>query len=106
MIRIVNGLRYDTEKATIVAESVHHSRFVPAFLENSSVREALYETKKGNYFILIQGVSMGINLHSGFSSDTHVTLKPISKEKAKTWLEETENFEILEELFPGEIEDA
>ena len=50
MKRVINGRRYDTDKATLVGEACHGEPMQPGY-----TRETLYRKRGGEYFIVVQG---------------------------------------------------
>ena len=50
MKRVINGRRYDTDKATLVGEACHGEPMEPGY-----TRETLYRKRGGEYFIVVQG---------------------------------------------------
>jgi len=104
MRKVVNGKRYDTETAALVAADSYSQC---GDLEYWS--EEIYQTKKGNWFLYGEGNAMspyaratGQNEVSGGS-----TIVPFSPKDALAWLEaHTEDSGIYECYFTDVIEDA
>jgi hypothetical protein len=104
MRRIIGGKRYDTGKATLVAEvSAQGARSDFAWYE-----EMLYRTAKGNWFTAGEGgplshyaVQAGQNNRRG-----GVAIRPLTQYEAMQWLEDAGEGDALEEYFSGELEDA
>ena len=104
MKKIINGKRYDTETATMITSDsyANHGDFDHWF-------EALYRTKKGNWFLYGEGNARsqyarrtGQNEVSGGS-----TIIPLTEGEALAWLEaHTEDSGIYESYFTDVIEDA
>lgn len=96
MTRIVNGKRYSTENATLLASDVYwdgHNH------ERSGRNRWLYRTPKGRYFLLIRSMWQ----------DERDSLEPISETDARLLYEGSLcTHEVsYAEAFPGvEIEDA
>ncbi len=104
MKRIIDGKRYDTETAKLLAEwtnNYYSSDF-------QWCHEELYVTKKGSYFLYGEGgamskysVPIGNNGSGGGER-----IKPLSTAEARNWCERSDNNEALEAHFASEIEDA
>ena len=102
--KIVNGIRYNTETAELIAKwsnSYYSSDF-------KYCEESLYKTKKGSWFISGEGgpmskyaVSAGNNSYGGGSD-----IRPLTPEEARQWLEDTEHFNELENHFAEQLVDA
>ncbi len=103
MKAIIEGLRYDTEKATEVASanSGHHSQD-PVWWE-----ETLYKTRKGNWFLHGEG---GARSKYGETSGQYCNpgsrILPLTDEDAFEWMERHGEVDALETLMGEEIEDA
>lgn len=103
--RVIDRKVYNTETATLIHEywnGYSNSDF-------HYVSEDLYQTPKGNFFLLGAGGAMtkytvdcGNNSRCG-SSDNII---PLTKEDAIDWLEAHDGSEKIIELFPDELEDA
>ena len=104
MKRTVNGKRYDTEAATLVATDSYSQ-----YGDLDHWCEELYRTKKGAWFLYGEGNARsqyarrtGQNEVSGGS-----TIIPFSDHDALAWLEaHTEDSGIYESYFTDVIEDA
>ena len=104
MQRVIDGKRYDTEKATCVAEwENEYTRSDFKFC-----KKALYRTPNGRWFVAGEGgaqsefaESAGNNSWSGGSG-----LYPVSSDDAKELLEIWNEVSALEEYFADQIEDA
>jgi hypothetical protein len=99
MKRIINGKKYDTDTANCIASDSYGNCGDFAAWE-----EALYRTKKGQYFITGSGgpmskyaVSIGNNTTSGSSE-----LWLVDEKEAKSWLEEHGSVEEYENEFGTE----
>jgi hypothetical protein len=104
MKRIIDGKRYDTETAELVAE--WWNGYSPNDFKYCA--EDLYRTKKGAFFIYGRGgamskyqVAVGNNGMGGSSE-----IIPMDEDEARHWLETHECTEELEKLFGNKIEDA
>lgn len=104
MKRIINGKRYDTETATLVAT---HSNGC-SYSDFHHVEERLYLTLRGAFFIHGGGgplskyaKSTGTNSTSGSQE-----IIPLDADEARSWLEEHDFADEVENLFPDQIQDA
>lgn len=96
MIKVIDGLRYNTNTATLVADDVY---FDGSNMERGGTNTFLYRTPKGRYFVVFQSLWQG-------SQDT---LTPISEEEARELYETrlSEHHLEYEEAFPNaKVEDA
>ena len=106
MKSIINGTRYDTDKATLIGEASGGSEFVTDYRHWSA---ALYITpRSGRYFLAGRGgpmsrfaVSRGINEWSGGEG-----VHPMEREDAFAWAQEHLPAEVVEAQFADLIEDA
>jgi hypothetical protein len=103
MQKVINGTKYDTDSAELVAQ--HMSRKL--YSDNDCASESLYRTEKGNWFILADASS---ELKYG-NRDCKVVgekkwLVPFTEEKAQRWLERNDQFEQLNKWFSDSIENA
>ena len=105
MKAIIDGKRYDTETAELIASdcSVGMSKSDFRWWE-----EKLYKTKKGTWFIAGEGgaltkyaVQVGSN-----ASGAGEEIIPLSEEEVRKWLEKSENYAVFEKWFSECIEDA
>ena len=104
MKQIINGKMYDTEKAECIASS---SYGFPGDFSHSF--EAIYKTKKGNYFFYGEGgplssyaVSVGTNETGGSER-----IKVMTKEEALEWIEDNQLMnDKIESEFADLIEEA
>ena len=104
MKKVINGKRYDTETAALVAaDSYSH----PGDLGYWS--EEIYRTKRGNWFLAGEGGAMskyaravGQNEMGGGNA-----IIPLTKSDALSWLEaHTSDSESYEKYFTDVVEDA
>lgn len=103
MKTIVDGKRYDTAAAELIAENGYsHGGDFHAY------HEGLYLTPKGSWFLAGSGgpmskysVATGQNEWSGGAK-----IIPLSKGEAREWLERTGEADALEAHFSSELEDA
>lgn len=107
MISIINGKRYDTDKAECVFE--HHNGLHSMDLRCRT--KDLYRTSKGAWFIHHAGgpsTDLAINTPLGLTGGEKI--EPISDEDAfgflKAHIEEAEATEALEKYFSDWFEDA
>ena len=105
MKAIIDGKRYDTETAELIASdcSVGMSKSDFRWWE-----EKLYRTAKGAWFLAGEGgaltkyaVQVGSN-----ASGAGEEIIPLSEEEVRKWLEKSENYDALEKHFSSAIEDA
>ena len=103
MKRIIDGKRYDTDQATLVASDSYSN---PSDFHHWI--EELYRTEKGSWFMYGCGGPM-----SKYSQQTEQNqwsgserLTPMTDEQAIKWLEKTGHADEIEEYFPDQIEDA
>lgn len=101
MKKIINGKRYDTEKATLIGEGGYAHRG-----NHSYYWEALYRTAKGRFFVAREG---GPNSkyaepvdHSTRSGDSAII--PLEAEEARTLAERLCDEDTISQYF--DIEDA
>jgi len=102
MKQIINGLRYDTQKATEIASYAYSNR-----TDFSGIEEKLYRTEKGNYFLHGWGgaaTSYAKSVGDGMTEGEAIT--PMSEAEAVDWLEAKGEAEAIEQYFPDHIEDA
>jgi len=104
MRKVVNDKVYDTDKATLVA----FDRFgAPG--DFSAWYEALYITKKGNYFLYGEGgprTRYG-RIVSSNSMGGGSEIIPLSEEEAFAWLQEHDiDVEVIEKYFGDMLEEA
>lgn len=103
MKAIINGKRYDTEKAELVASDSYG--FSSDF---QSWEEELYRTPRGSWFLWGEGGPMtkyaessGQNSWGGSSRIT-----PLTPQEVKEWLENHRCYDELDEYFGDQVEDA
>lgn len=107
MRAIINGVRYDTEKAVLVGEADNLGRGADSVTDASYWEAGLYKTpRSGRFFIAGRGGPMsrfarssGQNTWTGGSR-----IIPLDVEDALEWAEENLGAEAIEKHF--EIEDA
>ena len=103
MKMILNGLRYDTETATLVAEDCNgYDRG-----NYNYWTEQLYHTPNGRWFVYKAGgantrYAVSLCDGSGFGESIEVLCKGAVKE----WLQKHEKAEAYEKYFGDEIQDA
>lgn len=106
MKAIINGLRYDTEKATKIGEYSHGA--YPQSGDFSHWSAALYVTKRGSYFLSGEGGAMTqfseSSPYGGSSGGSK--LIPLEPEEALYWAEHHLDTETVEQFFGSEIENA
>lgn len=102
--KIIDGKRYNTETATLVAEwsnGLSYSDF-------RHCDEALYRTPKGNWFTCGSGgpLSSYAKWEGNSGRGQSDVIRAISEADAKEWLERHKETAALEKHFPDQIEDA
>jgi len=103
MKRIINGKLYNTETAERVTD--HGAGLGRGDPDNFD--EALYRTKKGNWFLAGSGGSRTKyarpcgNMTGGGSA-----IILVSEDEAMAWLEGHKKTEAIEEYFPGRVEEG
>ena len=104
MKEIIDGKRYDTDTAEMIAE---YWNGVPSS-DFQYLIEVLYKTKNGAYFLSGEGGAMTRYSRpvptGGMCGGSRII--PMGRDRVIEWLERTENYETLELLFPDSIEDA
>lgn len=90
MSRVVGGIRYDTEKATLIAHNVYWDGHN---FERQGRNTWLYRTDKGRYF----------EVNGTFWQGEHDTLTPLTEDEARQAFENdlSEHNVEYEEAFPG-----
>lgn len=103
MQKVVNGKRYNTETATMICDYSFSN-----LGDFKYIQEALYVTKKGNYFVAGKGGpmssyarSLGNNTTGGSSE-----IKPIDKVGAFEWAQKYGEVEKVFEFFADLAEEA
>ena len=106
MKKIINGLRYDTEKAVEVG--AYQRGCYPNSGDFSDWSATLYKTpRSGRFFLHGEGGAMTrFARHSDGSSGWGEKLIPLSKEEALEWAEQYLDAEDIEEHFGDSIEEA
>jgi len=93
MKKIINGKRYDTETAEMVADDSYSN-----YGDLGYWSEELYHTKKGNWFLVGEG---------GDETRGGSVIIPFTKKEALAWLEaHTSDSEAYKEYFADVVEDA
>jgi len=103
MIRVIDGLRYNTETAVLVAKwdnGLSYSDF-------NNLEESLYITVKGNWFLLGSGGPNSQYAKTvGNSSCGSSRIVPYEEFEAQDWLEKHNFTDELEAYFSDNIQDA
>ena len=104
MKRIINGQRYDTDKAKLVAEretDLPRSDFRWA-------REELYRTPRGRWFVAGRGHGMTrwARVHDDGMRGMGEGIVAMTPEEAREWLEAEEDTAAVERYFGDAVEDA
>jgi len=103
MKQIINGLRYDTKTAQLIAE--WSNGYNPN--DFNWVAEDLYKTKKGTYFIAGQGgPSSKYSQQCGNGLCGGEDVQKVTVSQAFDWLEEKGCIDAIEKEFGDKIEDA
>ena len=104
MKKIINGLRYDTEKAIEIGyhSSGHHSGDFQGW------HATLYRTPRSNrYFLAGEGGAMSrYASHHGNSMGCGEKLNPLEKAAALAWAEQYLDADAIEKHFGDAIQDA
>lgn len=103
MKKIIDGKRYDTSTAEVVAQWEND------YPQNdfNYCEETLYKTRKGNWFVAGEGGPMSAYAKStGNSTTGGADLRPLTADEARQWMEDHNCTDELEEHFPESIEDA
>lgn len=101
MEKIINGKRYNTETAELIAERTNNLRSF------DYIHEELYRKRTGEFFISGEGGARSKyarRIEQNTWSDGWA-LVPITDEEAKTWLEEHSDAETYERCFAVDEED-
>jgi hypothetical protein len=103
MKQIINGKKYDTDTATLLAGwSSHHN---PGDFNGS--HEELYRTGKGQYFLHGQGGALSqYSRPVAGGSGWGERLELLTPEDAFNWAVDRLSPEKVEELFPGQVEEG
>ncbi len=105
MKRVHEGRVYDTD----TAEQLHHWESPANPGDFQHYEEALYRTKKGNYFIAGSGGPMSPYAEAlgGGSTGGSSGLRPLEfADEAVEWLEEHDGAEVILEHFSEHVEEA
>lgn len=95
----IKGLRYDTLKATLVAE------FYPPYPDWTHVEEHLYVTSNGRWFVHRVGNAMYEKM-LGDTGGKSSKIIPMSPEEALDWLEIHNFNDEIDKYFKDAIEEA
>ena len=104
MKKVINGKRYDTETAALVAADSYSN-----YGDFGYWAEELYHTKKGNWFLVGEGGAMSPYARSVGQNETAggEGITPLTWGKALVWLEtHTSDADTFEEYFRDGIKDA
>ena len=101
MKKIINGRRYDTDKATMVATI--ESRL--PYTDFHYYEELLYRSPRGGWFLVGAGGALS-RWGGGFNGGAGTSIVPLSDAETKQWLESAEETHAIEEYFGDSIEDA
>ena len=106
MKKIINGVRYDTEKMILIGEATSPGFYVSDFQFWSA---GLYKSKRSDRYCLAgEGGPMSrFARPAGVSGMTGgADLTPMSKEEALEWAEQFLDAELVEEFFGDMVEEA
>lgn len=104
MKAIINNLRYDTETAEHLASAGNNL----GYNDFNYYYEELYKTPNDNFFLVGEGGAMShysTPNGGGRSGDSNV-FKPLTKTDVYNWLENNEEYELIEKYFSENIQDA
>jgi hypothetical protein len=103
MKKIINGSRYDTDKAECIATaSSGHYTTDFAYWE-----ESIYRTPRGRWFVAGEGGPMSRYSRSrGNETSGSEDIKPLDDKQAQEWLEHYGKPEQVEQYFAAAISDA
>ena len=100
MKRIIDGVTYNTETATLI----YRDALEGSWNDYKWQSESLYKTRSGRFFLHGEG-GAGTKYGKAVSTTSRAggeQIKPISEDDARRWLEQFEApDEICPELFPG-----
>ena len=104
MKAIVDGLRYDTEKAELVGECETPGMGRSDFKYWSA---GLYKTKSGRFFLAGEGHALTrFAAHTGEGASWGENLIPMGTDEALSWAEDFLDVETIEAVFSDHIEEA
>jgi hypothetical protein len=103
MIKVIDGKKYDTDKAEVIAEWNNH---YPSN-DFKACNETLYLTAKGNWFLHGEGGATTKYAKSyGNSVSGGSDIKSMTPGQAYAWLVDCEEAEVLEKYFGDKLEEA
>lgn len=103
MKAVINGKRYDTNTAQMIA-SWHSGYYGNDF---RAEEESLYRTIRGNWFLAGAGGPMTKYAEScGNMTGSGSGIIPLSAKEALQWLEDNEELDAIETYFSLSVEDA
>ncbi len=109
MKKIIDGMRYDTDKAVKIGEADNLGRGCDSITDFQYWEAALYKTpRSGRYFLSGRGGAMSrFSQSAGQNSWTGGSdLIPLTEDEAYQWAEQHLEAEALEQYFPDRIQDA
>lgn len=104
-VKIIAGKRYDTATATEVASI---SNDYPSN-DFRHCEESLYRTKRGKWFTCGSGGALSVyarKVESNAWQGSSDVIRAISDDEARTWLENNNETDAIEQYFGTTIEDA
>lgn len=104
MKKVINKKMYDTDTAELVAEYSYGR----GWSDFRYIHEALYRTKKGQFFLFGEGGAASIYAEDigGNQSTDGSKIIVYTPEDAYQWLEENEKTEAIEKYFSDKLEEA
>lgn len=100
MKQVIDGKVYNTETAEKIAG--WSNDYTPS--DFNYCEEALYRTKKGAWFLYGEGGAR--SKYSGNRSTYGHRITALTAEKARQWLEENQEIDLLEEHFADYLQEA
>lgn len=103
MKAIIDGKRYNTETATLVADTANG----PDTANFRFEWERLYRTKNGTWFIAGEGGPYSTYAQrKGNTQYGGQAIRPLSPEETLAWLERHQKTEAIETYFGSQVQDA
>jgi hypothetical protein len=103
MKKIINGMKYDTDKAEAVADWSNH---YPSN-DFKSCSESLFVTTKGNWFLWGEGGAMSkYSTPHGNSVGGGEEIIALTPDEAYKWLENNDETDAIDRFFPEKVEEA
>ena len=103
MKKVIDGILYNTETATKIAKKSNGLSTSDFYF----IREVIYQTRKERYFLFCEG---GAATQYADKSDgclnSGETIIPLSEDDAYEMLQDWDEVDLIESLFPDRIEEA